>query len=328
MILWTTSLALATVSPGALLQAEIDGLTVELPALETDLRAHIDGDIATVRLIQTFTNPDDEPISPRYVFPLPEDAAVYAMTLRTSTTVVTAEIARREEAEARFQQAARAGKQAAVLHQHRPNVFEQKVANLGPGETLSVELSYAQQIPREDGRYAFVAPLVVGPRFQPADADPTAPKLGQWAVGATAAAAPEKIDSERVKIEIVLDGGLPIQELSSPSHQVILGGEGAQRTVSLAKGRTIDNRDFVLNYTLTPEQLAVGSYAWAEEGRGVVALRIEPPTLVKPGSLTPREVVFVLDTSGSMRGFPMDASKRFMRRALQNLRPGDHFRIV
>ena len=99
--------------------------------------------------------------------------------------------------------------------------------------------------------------------------------------------------------------------------------------IGLAEGRTLGNRDFVLEYVLADDQdVSVGTTAWAEAGRGVVSLLIEPPTGLEPDRITPREVVFVLDCSGSMSGVPMETNKRFMRQALRDLRPSDHFRIV
>jgi Ca-activated chloride channel family protein len=327
---------------GGSVQAEVDGRTVPFPLLKTDAAVHIDGDLATVELVQTFDNPLNQPVHARYIFPLPPNAAVHAMKLVTGDQVVRGVVQRKAEAQATFDAAQRAGKQAALLTQHRPNVFSQQVAHLVPGQPITVEISYAHVVPKRDGAYHFHFPMVVGPRYLPADrstdGDPPPLQVGQWNLPASPpvgglSAPPAAIDPERVHIEVHLDGGRAVRGLSSPSHGLdVQRPSAAARVVRLASGRTIDNQDFVLHYRLSDDHAAsVGATAWRDpegEADGVVSLLVEPPAGAPEAQVTPREMVFVLDCSGSMHGEPMDASKRFMRRALETLRPGDHFRVI
>ncbi len=355
LVLWTLALlASAWNAPsaradaaGVSLEAEVDGHRTPLPLLETVMDARIQGDLATVRLTQVFANPHDQPLHARYVFPLPSDAAVYAMRITSGDQVIEAEIHRKQEARAIFENAKERGNQAALLEQHRPNVFSQEVANLMPGLPVRVDLEYAHVVERgarsHDGDYAFHFPMVVGPRYLPPvphggsegaptsrPGEPEGLEIGRWNLPASApVAAPDEIDRDRVRLKITLDGGLPIRRVESPTHHIAVDRKSPQLyEIGLAEGPTIDNKDFILQYRLAGEDVAAGATVHADDGDGFVSLLLEPPADASDDRITARELVFVLDCSGSMSGIPMDASKRFMRRALPQLRPGDSFRII
>jgi len=319
---------------GGAVEVQVDDQTLALPLLRTDMEAHLSGDLATVTLTQSFANPLDVVVEGTYAFPLPADAAVYAMRMTVGDEVIEAVIREKEDAKAEYEAARSEGKAAALLVQERPNVFTQHVANLVPGETITVTVEYAHAVPREDGAYAYHFPMVVGPRYvPPADGAP-ATDLSQWALKDYAPVnTPQAVDPDRVGITVHIDGGMPVHGVSSASHALEVTEDGpAWRTVRLigadhAGGRTIDNQDFLLRYQLQADAPAVGVTTWSEDGQGVVSLLIEPPG-EGTATLTPREMVFLLDCSGSMSGVPMDASKRFIRQALEELRPNDRFRII
>jgi len=152
---------------GGRLEATIDGESFVLPTLATDVHADIAGDMATVTVVQTFANPSDQPLNATYVFPLHEEAAVFEMVMMVGKEVVRAEIRKIEEARRTFDEAKRAGKSAALLCEHRPNLFTQEVANLMPDLPVTVTLRYVQTVPRLDDSYELVVPLIVGPRYEP-----------------------------------------------------------------------------------------------------------------------------------------------------------------
>jgi len=320
--------------PGGMIEGEIDGRVVTCPLLKTDMKAYIHGDVATVELTQAFTNPHDKPMHARYVFPLPPKAAVYAMRMRIGQRVIEAQIKRKEEAEQVFEQAKAEGKQAALLTQHRPDVFTQQVANLMPGDRILVELRYAHAVPKRDGVFRYHFPMVVGPRYIPerrgAEGEPEPLEIGQWNLPASSPVAPpDSVDPERVGIEVHLDAGMPVRWMDSNSHVIDVHEKGVgKRLIRLAAGRTIDNQDFVLAYALAGKKVTAGVTTWARNGKGVLSVLIEPPARAAASKITPREMVFVLDCSGSMHGVPLDTSTRFMRPALANLRPTDRFRII
>lgn len=354
--------------------AEVEGRTILFPSLKSDVVADIQGDLATVTVTQTFANPTSTPLNAKYLFPLHKDAAVFAMTMEVGEEVVRAKISKREEARQTFEQGKREGKAAALLEQHRPNMFTQEIANLMPGDSIKVTLKYTQTVPRIDGSYELVVPLVVGPRYIPAgrtnrqvagllppswpgelaaadeatlrsDAPSTVPSPGMstsptlapgvWQLGPVPSypevaglTIPATIDPDRVSIRINLTTGIPITGVTSTTHTLAAVGDAQAKTITLADGRTVDNRDFILRYSLSGNTPQAGLLAHRDARGGTFSLLIEPPQTAADADITPREMVFVLDTSGSMSGMPIEASKTFMRHALQALRPADHFRII
>ena len=349
---------------GGQVQAQVDGTAVSLPLLKTDIDADIQGDLAEVRVTQTFANPLSRPVHATYLFPLHDQAAVHAMSMEVGDERIQARIQRVEQARATFEQAKQEGKSAALLNQHRPNMFTQDIANLMPGVPIKVTLSYAPTVPRQDGAYELVIPLVVGPRYQPqgagvAPGQPAQPggvqhwqpglgtasgagaaqsqtPHGQWELEQLPAYAPVaglnwpgQIDPDRVGLAIHLNGGMPVADIGSPSHPLSTSTAGEGRAeIRLANGRTLDNRDFVLRYRLAGSRAQAGLLAHRDDRGGFFSLLLEPPQMPAAEEISPREMVFVLDCSGSMAGLPLDASKAFMRAALRQLRPTDSFRII
>ena len=345
---------------GGYVEAELGGQRIIFPTLKTDVAADLQGDLATVTVVQTFANPIERPLNARYLFPLNQHAAVYEMIMRVGGETVYAEIQRVEEARATFGQAKSEGKSAALLTQHRPNMFTQDIANLMPGLPVEVTLRYVQAVAKVDGDYQLVIPLLVGPRFQPsADGDDggevprwrpatslsddersadSAVSFNRWELEALPAYppvgeldVPEQIDAERVALQVTLNAGMPVQSVVSDSHELVeedLDGDRQRLHFSLASGRSIDNRDFVLRYRLAGDDNQAGLLSYSDQRGGFFSLLIEPPAVPEQTQITPREMVFVLDVSGSMSGVPLDASKTFMREALRRLRPSDSFRII
>ncbi len=349
-------------SLGGRLETEINGRTLSLPLLKSDYKVRIEGDLAHVTLTQTFENPSKQPLHARYLFPLHREAAVNAMTLRVGDEQIEAVIQEKKQAQKTFEAAKAKGAGAALLTQHRPNMFTQDVANMMPGLPVTVTLQYVHALPRKDSLYRLVLPLAVGPRYQPTGQktplslvggrdqgitpaiqddlildelqdhaegqwqfDP-APSLSQDIAGLTQ---PESLTEERVSISIDLDGGMEIQAIDSPTHALAIHPEGSgKRRITLDDNRVIDNRDFELRYRLASDETAIGLTAMATEEDGYLSLLIEPPLAPETQPIMAREVVFLLDCSGSMSGAPMMASKAFMREALKALRPHDSFRII
>lgn len=343
---------------GGRVTARIGERTVTFPTLRTDVKADLQGDLAKVVVTQTFLNPANVPLNATYLFPLNKDAAVYRMKMEVADEVIWAVIRKKEEARAEFEAAKREGKAAALLEQHRPNMFTQEIANLMPGQPVKITLEYTQAVPRVRGAYELVVPLVVGPRYRPAHhrdqrrvamlpggvADdpitppapvPARPQFGAWQLGpvpkypeVSGLTIPPTVAQDRVSIEVALSSGLPIAEAGSTTHALESSGGERSRTFKLARGRTIDNKDFVLRYRLAGAAPQAGLLAHRDARGGFFSLMIEPPAVPKADAIAPREIVFILDTSGSMSGAPIAASKTFMRHALKGLRPGDHFRII
>ncbi|MHA7772063.1 VIT and vWA domain-containing protein [Roseibium sp. M-1] len=345
--------------------AEAGGKEIHLPLLKADYRVEIDGDIAHVELTQTFLNPTRTPLNATYLFPMNQKAAVHAMRMDLDGESIVARIQKKAEAEATFETAKREGKAAALLTQHRPNMFTQDIAHLMPGRPVTVTLDYVQSVPKIDGAYELVVPMVVGPRYEgagaalssltpkpdkpakaydddrvPVSAEPagldTAETIGSWRIDRLPAYppvigqnAPDEVDPKRVTLDLSLKAPMPVSALWSDTHALAVDGD-AIKSVRFKSGAAIDNKDFVLRYKLAAESevtAGVSSHFEAERG-GTLSLLIEPPAMPVEDMIGKRELVFVLDTSGSMGGAPMDASKTFMKAAIESLRPVDTFRIL
>ena len=344
---------------GGHMTAMLDGRQIMLPVLRTEIEADLQGDLAAVTVTQVFQNTAGTPLNATYLFPLNKDAAVHAMTMEVGDEIITAQIQRKAEARETFETAKAEGKAAALLNQHRPNMFTQEVANLMPGLPVTVTLDYVQTVPRTDGAYELVVPLIVGPRYEPAP-EPAAPAsvasyqldsdgafvpasapadappaTGQWTFGPAPAypdvdglTIPPRINADRVSITVTLNAGMPVEAVSSDTHRIFVDGDGAERVVRLAASNVVDNKDFVLRYAIAGTAVQAGGRMIETSDGGYFSVLIEPPANASADQIAARELVFVLDTSGSMSGAPLEASKTFMRSALRALRPTDYFRIV
>jgi len=316
-------------------EAIVDGRAVQFPSLASKVDVDLHGDLARVTVTQTFVNPLSQPIHAHYLFPLNKDSAVFAMTMTVGNERVRAVIKEKQEATKTFVAAKKAGKAAALLTQHRPNMFSQRIANLMPGAPIEVVLEYTQAVPKIDSAYELVVPLVVGPRYDPG-ADETASLLSQTLNAlplnnlVAGVNVPETVAATRVGVKIRLESGVGISSVSSETHNLRLEEESASVVhATLAAQQVVANRDLVLRYQLgSATDVSAGMLGYANEESGYFSLLIEPPKTWREEEILPREMVFLLDCSGSMSGQPMNASKQFMRAALASLRPNDTFRII
>ncbi len=354
---------------GRLLVEEAHG-TISLPMLRSHYEIAVDGDVATIALSQTFFNPTDRPLDATYLFPLGTAAAVTAMEMHLGDLVVHAEVQRKEEAEQTFQVAQEAGQAAALLTQHRPNMFTQSIANLMPRHEVRIVLHYVRDVPKIDGAYELAVPMVVGPRYEgdlPADrfsdtvplsgfddpigenADssaeallPTTPEAssaeeGRWLVEALPAypplqqaRSPETVDPRRLTLSLRLTAPGEPTLFASRTHKLAVEGADNVRHATFEEGAEIDNRDFVLRYAIADDAAILAGAVGSVHGQrgGFLSLMIEPPSMPDEASVVRRDLVFVVDTSGSMTGAPMRAARHFMDAAMRGLRPDDTFRIL
>lgn len=285
--------------------------TEGFPLLHTSVSAEVSGVVARVTVEQRFTNPYDHPVDAEYLFPLPANSAVDAMDLHVGARAIHGTIQRRAEARQTYQRARARGRTAALLEQERPNLFRQAVANIRPGEPLRVVLRFAQTVPWRDGRYEFVMPLATGSRYTP----------GQG--GSTPERPPGDVDlSARV------DLGTALEEVTSPSHPITITHTGDTVGVTLTQGRALPDRDFLLRYRPRVETVTPSVLARRDGDDGFFTLLLHPDAGAPDSAVTPRELVFVVDTSSSMRGAPMTQARALVSEALRRLRPEDTFRVV
>ena len=294
---------------------------------DTSVRGWITGPVAHVEVTQTWENPNAEPVDGLYIFPLPENAAVTDMSLRIGARTIQGEMRRREEARRIYEEARREGRVAGLLDQERPNIFAQRIANLVPGEAVKVVIALDHEIRCDGAQCEFVFPTVVGPRFIPLrQADPGAidPPV----------VAPGGATRQRFSLELDLEAGVSAHDLQSPSHRISASVQpgGVERITLADNGQEALNRDFKLRWQVGGDRPEVGVMAWREPGRGsepgVFTLILQPPENPREEEAMPRELVFVLDCSGSMMGVPLEAAKNVVRRALGAMRPADTFQII
>ena len=338
-----TAKASGSITQGALqvLDPEKGTVAAECPLKHTDVKAEISGFLSRVVVTQEFENPFKDKIEAVYTFPLPQNAAVDDMTMRVGDRTVRGKIKRREEARAVYEAARRAGHVASLLDQERPNIFTQSVANIAPGEKVSVTISYVETLKYEDGSYEFVFPMVVGPRYVPGT--PTGKQGGGWSPDTTQVpdasritppVAPKGIRAGHdISIEVALDAGVPLDGLKSINHEVDSERLTAHSNfVRLKKRNEIPNKDFILRFDVAGRKIedAVLTHraAHGDSGEGFFTMILQPPDRVTAEDVTAKEIVFVLDTSGSMSGFPIEKAKEAMKLALDGLYPQDTFNLI
>jgi Ca-activated chloride channel family protein len=328
-----------------------------LPLEAVEVRAAVTGLLARTTLTQTFANAFDEPLEATYIFPLPPRAAVTEFRMAVADRVVTGTLAERGEARARYEEAIEAGRRAAIAEQERPDVFTVRVGNLLPGETAEVTLVMAGPLPWVDGAATFRFPLVVAPRYIPGLPLPEAPAGSGTSPDTDAVPDASRItppvllpgfpNPVRLAVTVELDpAGLPLGAVSSSLHTVMTGERDGRRVLEVTPGERPD-RDVVIRYELGAEAVATALTLAPDgdgDGDGTFALTVLPPaadpaTATGPshtgpdhrfvfGAGRPRDVVFVLDRSGSMGGWKMVAARRAAARMIDGLGERDRFAVL
>jgi Ca-activated chloride channel homolog len=299
----------------------------QLPLKSTSVEARISAVIADVRVAQTYKNEGKRPIEAIYIFPGSTRAAVYAMRMVIGERTIVAEIRKREEARREYETAKNAGKSASLLEQQRPNVFQMNVANILPGDLIRVELQYTELLVPLDSVYEFVYPTVVGPRYagQPGTESATGEK---WIANPYLHQGKEP--KEAFQVSVSISAGMPVQNISCPSHKVDVAYHGEMEgVVRLDPSETHgSNRDFILRYRLAGSKVQTGLLLFEARDENFFLLMVQPPERVRPEEIPPREYIFVVDVSGSMNGFPLELSKSLLKDLIGSLRPVDRFNVV
>ncbi len=316
----------AKLTTGALRVLRPNGLYAECPLKHTDVKADISGFVARVDVVQTFVNPTEEKIEAVYVFPLPHNSAVDSMTMHVGGRKIVGVIKRKAVAEQIYQQAIHQGATAAVLHQHRPNVFQQKVGNIPPKGSVKIHISYVDLLEYDRGEYAFHFPMIVSERYTPA----------YWKEDArTGGGAPGGVNNairsgKSISLSLKLEAGVPVQELRSVNHKVDMKQTGESAAAcSIAAGDTIPNKDFDLRYKVIgkkPEMAVLAHQGSGKDGHFMLMIQPAADEILKKAP--PREVIFLVDVSGSMGKSGMSHSKMAMQHFLTLSKPADKIQII
>jgi Ca-activated chloride channel family protein len=307
-----------------LVAGEVDPLPLE--SVESDVR--VAGVIAEVTLKQTWRNRGTRPLEATYVFPTSTKAAVHAVTMRIDDRVLHAKIDRKSAARATYEAAKTEGKSAALLEQHRDDVLQMSVANILPGDVIEVLVHYSELLLPKNHVYSVVIPAVVGPRYLGGEVTPddahafTNPTLREGAPV-----------PYRWKSKMHISSPLDIKTIGSPTHAI--SPRFTSRTdVDVALDDTGDSesgaRDLVVRYVLGGSQIDTGVLLFRdrEHGENYFVLLAEPPLKSDAHAIPPREIVFIVDVSGSMGGEPTETARDTMRALLDTLGPKDRFNVL
>lgn len=326
------------------------------PTLSSDVVIDISGEIARVNIRQRFRNPSDVWMEGVYVFPLPERSAVDRLTMRIGAREIEGEILEKQEAERVYREAADAGRHASLLSSARANVFSTSVANIGPGEEIVIEIEYQDRIRFDDGAYSYRFPLVVAPRYTPGDAPALvvvtpSPRDGRWPElqpiefqpnppsGANASVRdifgpirnPKNGAINPVSLAVLLDAGVELAKLGSPNHDISITRDGNSRAiVTLSAGSVPADQDFVLNWTPANSSAPmIGLFAEHVDGSTHVVTSVLPPQEIDPTIIpNPRDIVLILDKSGSMHGTAIAQAKQAIRLAISRLPKDARFNLI
>ena len=301
-----------------------DGGADLMPLKSTDVDVKIAGVIADVRITQTYSNAGGLPLEAIYVFPGSTQAAIYGMEMTIGERVLKAQVQPRDTARRTFEQAKSEGKSTSLLEQQRPNVFQMNVANIMPGETIKVDLRYTELLVPTHGEYEFVFPTVVGPRYSN-KAESSAPETDRWIANPYLQKSVQSSATFKMAVDVI--AGMPLQALRCASHEVQPEYRDASHARMTLDGSASD-RDFILKYRLADSKIESGLLLSKGETENFFLLTVQPPSRVKPEALPPREYIFVVDVSGSMKGFPLEVSKRLMKQLFATLSPQDTFNVL
>lgn len=311
------------------------GEVLPVPLRHTDVQASIAGTIATVLVEQQFHNPFDRTIEAEYVFPLPDDAAVSDFVMIVGERRIRGVIREREEAEEIYSEARRKGYRASLLTQERPNVFTQRVANIEARKQIDVQLTYFNRLPFTDGAYEFVFPMVVGPRYNPAGSTDGIGAVSRDKPGTSGQSTevpylrPGERSGHDVSLTVDLDAGVALDTVKSTTHAVDVEWDGLEKaTVRLTRRAAIPDRDFILRYEIGGSGVASTLFKHEDETGRYFSLELHPPGQLEELTRSPRELIFVIDTSGSMSGAPLAIAKRAVANVLERMTPDDTFQII
>ncbi|MEH1814832.1 MAG: VIT domain-containing protein [Nostoc sp.] len=316
---------------GGLYVQSPQGYQLVFPLKHTEVIAKIAGNLSRVEVIQSFENPFTQPLEAVYIFPLPDEAAVDDMEIKIGDRIIKGNIKKREEAVAIYEKAKQEGRTAGLLEQERDNIFTQSLANIKPGEQIDVTIRYTESLKFEAGNYEFVFPMVVGPRYIPGTPIDVSGDTDQ-VPDASRITPPVVLEGTRsrhnINVTVEIDAGLPISEVRSPSHQLKIEYSGQIVRIQLAGEDTIPNKDLILCYQVSAKETQSTVLSQADDRGGHFAIYLIPALEYSTDEIVPKDVVFLVDTSGSQSGDPLQKCQGLMRRFINGLNPNDTFTII
>ena len=331
---------------GFLLKTSAGKASVPAPLLNTTVTITISGLIARTTVSQQFSNPSDEWAEGIYVFPLPDHAAVDHLRMRIGERIIEGQIQERAQAKKTYAKAKAQGQHASLLEQERPNMFTASVANIAPHDRITVDIEYQDVVRYDQGRFSLRFPMVVGPRYIPGQPQDIQESSSSHASFEWVSNTDQVPDASRITppvqhplqgllnpiaLRIDLAPGMLLQTIESPTHPItITKHETNSYQVSLQDESNYADRDFELIWTpLSHETPQASVFIEEHDGEAFLFMQLMPPTTSASAENTiPREVIFVIDTSGSMGGQSLTQAKAALQLALARLTSNDTFNII
>lgn len=318
---------------GGLYFEDSKGEKLGFPLKYTAVTAKVTGNLSRVEVSQSFENPFDKSLEAVYVFPLPDEAAVDEMEIKIGEIIIKGNIKKREEAVAIYEQAKKQGHTAGLLEQERDNIFTQSLANIKPGEKIDVTIRYSDSLKFTGGDYEFVFPMVVGPRYIPGmviDSNGDTDKVAD-ASRITPPMIPQGMRTGHdISLVLEINAGFPISKVDSPSHQVEIEETQANQIirVQLIQEDSIPNKDFILRYQVSSQETQSTVITQKDSRGGHFLVYLIPALAYQQDEIIPKDIVFLVDTSGSQSGKPLEQCQELMRRFIDGLNPNDTFSIL
>ena len=335
-----TYASLDKVGAGSLLLQSETGYT---PFVRTnaEYNVQINGLVSRVSLRQGFVNPSQDWVEAVYVLPLPEDSAVNAMRIRIGERIIEGEIKEKQEAKRIYTQAKAEGKRAGLLQQQRPNLFSTQVANIGPGETIEVEITFLQTLRYDAGEFSMRLPMTLTPRYIPGVSrlEESVAEVTGWAFptlqvpDAHLISPPQTHNAAgnqlRARIQIDVSPGFNVQQFKAAYHDIEVTRLSDTYQIQPRDNDVAMDRDFVLSWQPVTQQMPLAAF-FSEQvsGQDHGLIMVMPPAPTESLNIGPRELVLIIDSSGSMSGQSMLQAKQALHLALSRLRPQDQFNII
>src|SRR4051794_11938948 len=340
----------ALVKPGEArsgsLLLKTDGGYADAARLGIDVDLTVSGPTVRAKVTQIFRNPTKDWVEAVYIYPLPSGGAVDTLKMVIGDRVIVGDIKERQQAKIIYEQAKQNGQKAALTEQERPNIFTNSVANIGPGETVLVQIEYQEPVQQSGNEFSLRLPMVVGPRYNPAPVVQSVdfrPDGGGWG----ASKSDPVPDRDRISpvvldpatnapvnptsITVRLQAGFPLGEVKSHHHAIKTESpDSSTRIIKLAESVVPADRDFELTWKPAAEKApSVGLFREHVGGSDYLLAFVTPPSVDQSEKKPlPREVIFVIDNSGSMGGVSIIQAKASLIYALGRLQPGDRFNVI
>jgi len=305
--------------------------------INTDIEAQVSGLVTRVSVSQSFRNDGQEWVEGIYVFPLPDSAAVDRLRMHIGERIIEGEIREKEQAKKEYEQAKTAGQKTSLVEQQRANLFTTSVANIGPGESITVEIEYLETIRYDDGNFSLRFPLTLTPRYIPGTPLPGRKGSG-WSpdtlrVTDASLITPPVVTRSRdhkISFAATINAGVPLEFIASRYHPIDVSDESGRYEIKLVDASTPMDHDLELTWRPAPDRAPRATvFSESIDGEPHLLVMLLPPNDISaPVTYIPRELIFVIDTSGSMHGTSLSQAARALTLALDGLRAEDRFNVI